>query len=58
MRMGEQELKIKFEHRFNHGRKTFTMRHYNDGTWELLDEDGLPVVQCSDDDEGVIDTTE
>ncbi|KKR01640.1 MAG: hypothetical protein UT24_C0003G0047 [Candidatus Woesebacteria bacterium GW2011_GWB1_39_12] len=56
--MGEQELKIKFEHRFNHGRKTFTMRHYNDGTWELLDEDGLPVVQCSDDDEGVIDTTE
>ena len=54
----EGELKVKFEHKFNHRSQIFTMRHYNDGTWELLDENLLPVVQCSDDDEGTLDTTE
>jgi hypothetical protein len=52
------KLTVKFEHHFNHGSKKFTMRHYSDGTWELLDENDLPVVQCSDDDEGVLDTTD
>jgi len=38
-------LKVLSEVEFNFLGRLLKMRHYNDGTWELLNENNLPIVQ-------------
>jgi hypothetical protein len=38
-------LKVLSEVEFDFLGRLLKMRHYNDGVWELLNEDGLPIVQ-------------
>jgi len=47
--MGQEEapLKVVDETEFDYRGHSLKMRHYNDGTWELLDERNLPIVQGS-----------
>lgn len=52
-----EEIQIKSEHTFDYRGRVLKMRHYNDGTWELLDENNLPIVQGSCLDEGSLDTS-
>jgi len=41
----EVPLKVVDEVEFDYLGHWFKMRHYNDNTWELLDENDLPIIQ-------------
>jgi hypothetical protein len=51
----ERQLILKCQVLFEHRNRLLKMHHYNDGVWEILDENGMPIIQGFCLDEGIED---